>query len=55
MGRHLASRGVYNYVKDCGIVKSHKLSRIIERHCVSLWFMGALAEPDSEVSHGEFP
>ena len=31
MGRFLTNREIYIYFKDCSIVKSHKLSGVIER------------------------
>ena len=38
------------YFKDCSIVKSHKLSGVIERHFLSLEFAKDLEESDGEVS-----
>ena len=49
MGRHLANRKVYNHFKDCSTVKSHKLSGLVEKNCVSLEFTDNLLEPDIEV------
>ena len=48
-GRHLTNREVYNYFKDCIVVKSHKIGEVVGGNCVSLEFMKDLAEPNSEV------
>ena len=48
-GRSLANREMYIYFKDCSIVKSHKLSGVIGRNCISLDFAGDLEEPDGDV------
>ena len=39
MCRFLTSQEMYIYFKDCSLVKSHKLSGVIESHCVSLEFV----------------
>ena len=44
--RFLTCREMYIYFKDCSVVKSHKLSGVIERHCVSLDFLGDMEESD---------
>ena len=53
-GSLLASRETYIYFKDCSIVKSHKLSGVIERHCISLDFAGDLEESDGEAPQEKF-
>ena len=55
MGRFLRNREVYNYFKDCCLVKSHKLIGVVEKPCVSLEFTADRMEPDSGVVQGNFP
>ena len=55
MGRHLTNRVIYNYFSDFSIAKSHKLSGITRKHCVSIEFMGDLEEPNGDIPQGEFP
>ena len=45
---------MYIYFKDCSIVKSHKLSGVIERNCVSLEFAGDLEASDGDVAQDKF-
>ena len=53
--RYLTNREVYNYFKDCSLVKSHKLSGAIEKNLLPLEFMGDLMGPDGEVFQGNSP
>ena len=45
---------MYIYFKDCSLVKSHKLSGLIERHCLSLEFVGGLGESGGAVFQEKF-
>ena len=54
LGRNLANREVRNYFKECSLVKSPKLSGLVEKHRQSLEFTGDLAGPDSEVFQENF-
>ena len=47
--RFRTSREMYMYFKDCSLVKSHKLSGVIERLCPSLEFAGGPVESGGEV------
>ena len=57
MGRHLTNREIYNYFKDCIIVRTNKLEEVVRDHCVSLEFVGDLKAPDGSIfmKSAQFP
>ena len=54
-GRQLTNRSIYNYFKECIIVKSHKLAEIIRKHCVTVEFTGDLEESVSGIFCEKIP
>ena len=54
MSRFLTNREMYIYFKDCRVAKSHKLSGVLDRQCISLEFVGDLGESDGEVPQEKF-
>ena len=48
LGMPRANREMFNYLREEIIVKSHKLSGVIERHCLPVEFITQLEESDTD-------
>ena len=46
LGGCLTNRGIYNYFKECIVLKSHKLAEFIRKHCVTIERMDDLEESE---------
>ena len=55
LGLRLTNREIYNYFKDCRIVKYHKSAEIIRKNCLTIKFMGELKESLSDIFRAKLP